>query len=270
MKKGFRLLLVLAMLLSLMGCADTGETIPIGGSEPETTDNGADTLPPSDASGKVLIAYFSCTHTTEKVAEQIRDITGGTLYPILPQDPYTEEDLKYYTNGRAAREQADKNARPAIQGSVTGMEDYDIVFLGYPIWHGQAPRILSTFLESYDFSHKTIVPFCTSQSSGIGNSDTDLHVLAPQAKWKDGKRFPANATQESIADWINNLNLRPSASADRLDPEREQNGCASAVMPDSGHTMPIFDIAPCFMQGGDRTAVAAMHQREKHDWYKRK
>lgn len=98
---------------------------------------------------------------------------GADLYEITPQQPYTEDDLAYYTGGRADQEQDDPIARPAISGSIEDMAQYDVVFIGYPIWHGQAPRIISTFLENYDFSGKTIVPFCTSHSSGIGNSDTN-------------------------------------------------------------------------------------------------
>ena len=104
---------------------------------------------------------------------------NADLYEIIPEDPYTEEDLAYYTDGRADQEQNNPDARPAISGEVENMAQYDVVLLGYPIWHGQAPRIISTFLESYDFSGKTIVPFCTSHSSGIGSSDDDLHSLAP-------------------------------------------------------------------------------------------
>ena len=110
---------------------------------------------------KVLVAYFSCTSTTEEIAKNIKALTNGTLYEIVPQVPYTADDLKYYTNCRADREQADISARPAINGSVENFEEYDIIFLGYPIWYGQAPRIISTFLESYDFSNKKIIPFFT-------------------------------------------------------------------------------------------------------------
>ena len=88
------------------------------------------------------------------------------------------------------------------------MQNYDTVFLAYPIWHGQAPRIISTFLESYDFSGKTIVPFCTSHSSGIGSSDTNLHSLCPDtAAWRPGERFPAGTTKESVKEWIDNLDI---------------------------------------------------------------
>ena len=112
------------------------------------------------------------------IAEYAADSLNAALYEIVPEIPYTDADLAYYTGGRADKEQNDDSARPAISGEVSGMREYDTIILGYPIWHGQAPRIISTFLESYDFSGKTIVPFCTSHSSGIGSSatNTDTHI----------------------------------------------------------------------------------------------
>ena len=113
--------------------------------------------------------------------------------------------MAYYTNCRADREQKDNSARPAISGTVENMEDYKIIFVGYPIWHGQAPRIISTFLESYDFSGKTIIPFCTSASSGIGSSDTNLHPLAENAEWISGRRFASGAIKDDVTGWIDTL-----------------------------------------------------------------
>lgn len=104
---------------------------------------------------KILVAYFSCTNTTGTLAKYTAEGLGADLYEIMPRVPYTEEDLAYYTGGRADQEQNDPDARPEISGSVKNMEEYDTIVLGYPIWHGQAPRIISTFLESYDFSGKT-------------------------------------------------------------------------------------------------------------------
>ena len=114
-----------------------------------------------DVSTKTLVVYFSCTGTTELVAEYITEILGADSYQIVPEDPYTEADLAYYTNGRADQEQNDPNVRPAISGGVENMNEYDTIILGYPIWHGQAPRIISTFLESYDFpgNNSTVLYF---------------------------------------------------------------------------------------------------------------
>ncbi len=122
------------------------------------------------------------TGTTEPLAEYAAEILEADIYEIMPEVPYTETDLAYYTNGRADQEQNDPSARPAIAGKVENMEEYDTIILGYPIWHGQAPRIISTFLESYDFSEKTIIPFCTSHSpkfrAGISAKESTLEAAA--------------------------------------------------------------------------------------------
>ncbi len=157
----------------------------------------------TDVSTKTLVVYFSCTGTTELIAEYVTEILGADIYEIIPENPYTEADLAYYTNGRADQEQNDPDVRPAISGNVENIDEYDTIILGYPIWHGQAPRIISTFLESYDFSGKTIIPFCTSHSSGVGSSASNLHSLCSESvKWADGKRFENGTSKESIADWI--------------------------------------------------------------------
>ena len=111
------------------------------------------------------------------------------------------------TSSRATVEMNDPNARPAISGNVSNMEQYDIVFIGYPIWWGQAPRIVSTFFESYDFSGKTIVPFCTSGSSGIGSSATNLHSLTDGATWLSGQRFGGGTSRSTMIQWVNGLGL---------------------------------------------------------------
>ena len=162
----------------------------------------------ADVSTKTLVVYFSCTGTTELVAEYITKILGVDIYEIVPENPYTEADLAYYTNGRADQEQNDPNVRPAISGRVENMDEYDTIILGYPIWHGQAPRIISTFLESYDFSGKMIVPFCTSHSSGIGSSASNLHSLcAESVEWRDGKRFESGVSKESVQKWIEEIGI---------------------------------------------------------------
>ena len=162
----------------------------------------------ADVSSKTLVVYFSCTGTTKPLAEYAAEITGADLYEIVAEDPYTEADLAYYTNGRADQEQNDPDARPAISGGVENMDEYDTIILGYPIWHGQAPRIISTFLESYDFSGKTIIPFCTSHSSGIGSSADNLHILcSDSAVWLDGRRFEAGTSKEIIEEWIRSVKV---------------------------------------------------------------
>lgn len=180
---------------------------------------------------KILISYFSATGTTRRLAEYAADILQADLYEIVPQDPYTAEDLDYYSGGRADREQADVTIRPAISGAVENMDNYDIILLGYPIWHSQAPRIISTFLESYDFSGKTIIPFCTSHSSGIGSSAANLHSLADTAVWEAGTRFGGDTTKEEVEEWINTLNLQNTLSYDGIYPQHEPYGTGIGAMP---------------------------------------
>ena len=197
--------------------------------------------------GKTLVAYFSATGTTRPLAEYAKDILGADLYEITPQQPYTEDDLAYYTGGRADQEQDDPSARPGISGSVEDMGQYGVVFISYPIWHGQAPRIISTFLESYDFSGKTIVPFCTSHSSGIGNSDTNLHSLAPNAHWLPGQRFAGGTTRDEIEQWIGSLDI--SQQGEAALPTGTFNFETQTVLLNSGYEMPIYGLGTYSLHG---------------------
>lgn len=167
------------------------------------------TLAPIERSTNTLVVYFSATNTTETLAQKIHAKTGGDLMELMPAVPYTADDLKYYTDCRADREQNDSTARPAITGFMANPADYDTIFIGYPIWHGQAPKIIYTFLESYDFSGKTIVPFCTSASSGVGSSATNLHSICSGSNvtWKPGFRFSSSASDGDVENWLNGLNL---------------------------------------------------------------
>ncbi|MDE7365089.1 MAG: aldo/keto reductase [Ruminococcus sp.] len=162
----------------------------------------------------ILVTYFSCTGNTEQIAEYAIDYLKADSYEIIPEIPYTEDDLKYYTDCRADKEQSDPTARPEISGSIKNMDDYEVIFVGYPIWHGQAPKIIYTFLESYDFSDKIIVPFCTSHSSGIGTSAENLHSLAENANWYDGMRFSGNSAETDVTEWIDSLGLKDGEKVD--------------------------------------------------------
>jgi flavodoxin len=164
---------------------------------------------PSPDEAKVLVAYFSCTGRTRSLAQHVAGALDADLYEIRPEVPYTEADLNYGDSGsRSTLEQNDAAARPPISGSVENMEEYDIVFLGYPIWWGQAPRIIGTFLESYDFSGKTIVPFCTSGGSGIGSSAENLRALCSEsATWLPGARFASGASRNDAVKWLNGLGV---------------------------------------------------------------
>lgn len=159
-------------------------------------------------STKILVAYFSATGNTRPIAETIADLTGGDLFEIVPAEPYTDDDLNYSNdNCRANQEQNDAAARPEISGAVENMADYDIVLIGHPIWWGEEPRILDTFMESYDFSGKTVVNFCTSGGSGVSTSTENLKALSPSAKWLEGHRFETGADSETIQAWLSELNI---------------------------------------------------------------
>lgn len=242
MKKSYTLVLSLILLLCL------GLTACMNGNIGEN--NGDDGSSSGGTGGnKVLIAYFSATGTTQSIAEKIAEKTSGTMYKIVAEDPYTAEDLDDYSGGRADREQADPTVRPAISGSVENIEKYDVVFLGYPIWHGQAPRIIFTFLESYDFTDKTVVPFCTSHSSGIGSSDRNLHTLASGATWLDGRRFTGSESESAISDWIDGLDLDLISDVSQFDLESGENGNAPTVTLNSGYKMPILGLGTYSLHG---------------------
>ena len=205
MRKIVSLLLSFGMIFALAACSQSAASEKqeqIQSAVQKTEEQEA------DVSTKTLVVYFSCTGTTKQLAEYAAEILGADLYEIVPEDLYTEADLAYYTNGRADQEQNDSNVRPAISGGVENMNEYNTIILGYPIWHGQAPRIISTFLESYDFSGKTIVPFCTSHSSRIGSSASNLHSLCSKSvQWLDGERFASGTSRESIEEWLNSISI---------------------------------------------------------------
>lgn len=163
---------------------------------------------------KSMVVYFSCTDHTKTIAEYIKNGTSSDIYRIEPSVPYTSEDLNY-NNGdsRASKENQDAAARPGIAGTLPDLTDYEIIYLGYPIWWGQAPKIMYTFVESYDLSGKTIIPFCTSASSGIGNSATNLQTVTKgSAVWIAGQRFAGNSSQSVIQQWLQSLDLTKTTS----------------------------------------------------------
>lgn len=156
----------------------------------------------------ILVAYFSRTGNTEKIADHIINVTNADRYEITAEIPYTDEDIKYQNSScRANKEQNDKSARPEIADPIDSIKSYDVVFLGYPIWWGEEPRIIDTFLESYDFSDKTVIPFCTSGSTGISASEKNISELISVGNQLAGKRFASNATEKDVSDWIDTLNL---------------------------------------------------------------
>lgn len=154
----------------------------------------------------VLVAYFSATGNTRAVAEKIAALTGGDLYEIVPAQPYTNEDLDWRNSqSRSSQEMDDPDARPEIAGSPVEMDGYGTLYLGYPIWHGQAPRILSTFVESCDLEGVRVIPFCTSGSSGIGSSADSLAEQAGGGAWLEGRRFDSGVPDSELQAWIDGL-----------------------------------------------------------------
>ena len=137
---------------------------------------------------RTLVAVFSASGVTKRVGEKIAEVAGGDFFEIVPQEKYTNADLDYMNKrSRSSIEMNDPSSRPEIAGTVADMDSYDTVVIGFPIWWGVAPRIIETFLESYDFSGKTIIPFCTSGGSGVGRSDTALHkIVSGSVKWAKG------------------------------------------------------------------------------------
>ena len=202
--------------------------------------------------GKSLVVYFSCTGTTKKIAEYIQEITGADIYRIEPEEPYTAEDLNYGdSTTRATREQNDPSARPAIAGKVENMSQYRNVVIAYPIWWGQAPKIVSTFLESYDFSGKTIVPVCTSHSSGIGSSAANLHALADStATWYEGARFSSGTSKEEVAQWLQDSGIQElfAGSGVKMQ-ERVFDFNTKTVTLNSGYQMPLNGLGTYSLTG---------------------
>lgn len=226
------------------------ETLPP--SESETPTPPVTPEPGGAEQGKSLIVYFSCTDTTKKIAEYMQEITGADIYRIEPEVPYTAEDLNYGdASTRATKEQNDSSARPAIAGKVENMAQYQNVVIAYPIWWGQAPRIISTFLESYDFSGKTIVPVCTSHSSGIGSSATNLHALTDgSVTWLEGRRFSSTSTKEEVAQWLKDSGIQKLLVQNKEEPmERVFDFEKKTVMLNSGYPMPLNGIGTYSLTG---------------------
>lgn len=235
MKKMTALLFVTLLLCSLAACAgentssssattlstaDSSSEIssePAAANEPTPTPEPTQTAAPTeelvsegepDTGTKVLVAYFSATGNTRPLAEYMADGLSADLYEITPEEPYTDADLDYNDSGsRTSIEMNDPSSRPAISGSVENMEQYDIVFVGYLIWWGDAPHILYTFMESYDWGGKTVIPFCTSGSSSIGSSATNLESLTSGADWLSGQRFSGKTSQDELLAWADGLGL---------------------------------------------------------------
>lgn len=155
---------------------------------------------------KILVAYFSATGTTAKVAERLSQAINADLFEIKPAQPYSNADLDWTDKkSRSSVEMADKSSRPAIADQVADMSQYNVVFVGFPIWWYREPSIIDTFMTSYDFAGKTVIPFATSGMSGIGDSGKNMQALAPSAKVLEGKRFSSGVSAEELKSWAEGL-----------------------------------------------------------------
>lgn len=188
-----RMLLLFALPLLLSGCNSTNNNSSSdqGNSEPIITNN------------DVVVIYFSRTGHTKPLAEYAQEHLNASLYEIIPSVPYTDEDINYNnSNSRANKEQNDSNARPEIQKLDIDLSKYSTVLLGYPIWWGQAPKVMYTFVENYSLEGKTVLPFWTSASSVANDSDENLAVTAKAGNWINGRRFAIGTDKETFTSWL--------------------------------------------------------------------
>ena len=209
MKKGIALFLMISLALVCAGCGSApartaSEPAPEKAAEQTPAETPAPIQEPESAPhSSVLVVYFSATGTTRGVAERIAALTGGDLAEIVPAQPYTAEDLNYNDRStRATVEQNTADARPEIANEIS-LEGYTTVYLGYPIWWGQAPRILSTFAESHDFTGITVIPFCTSGGSGAGRTGETLGEQAGTGTFLSSTRLDAGISEAELQAWIN-------------------------------------------------------------------
>ena len=204
MKKIISAALVLVMVFAFAACSAKTNNVPKSTTAAPIESTSAESAETPEKESKTLVIYFSQTGTTKGVAEMIAKTTGGDLYEITAAEPYVEADLNYNNdNCRATKEQNDKSVRPEIANDTVNLDDYSTIYIGYPIWWGQAPRIMDTFVESHSFDGKKVIPFCTSGSSDIADSDNNLAELAKSGDWLEGKRFGASASESEIEEWIN-------------------------------------------------------------------
>ena len=204
-KKAFTFVLTAVFALSLLtGCQSNNETTQTN-EQPQNTETET-----SNQSGKTLIVYYSATGNTKAVAEMIAEETNGDLFEIEPQDPYSNEDLNWTDeNSRVTREYENEDERNVelVSTTVDNWEDYDTVFVGYPIWWGIAAWPVNTFVENNDFTGKTVVPFCTSSSSGLGQSGELLAQAAGSGDWQEGQRFQSRTSASEVQEWLNELGI---------------------------------------------------------------
>lgn len=230
MKRTLSLLLSLVMALSLAACSGSGNgsSSQVSSAAPESSaaessasESSSEAPSSSEVSSQaqaedtgsgssVLVVYYSATGNTAQAAQYIADTTGGDLFELEPVEPYTDDDLNWTDdNSRVSQEHADESLRDVelVADTVDNWDQYDTVFIGYPIWWGIAAWPVDGFVEANDFSGKTVIPFCTSSSSGLGQSGELLADMAGTGDWQEGQRFRSGVSQEDVQSWIEELGL---------------------------------------------------------------
>lgn len=206
---------VISMIL--IGVIAIGLLIGCGSEESSNKDNSVknekqdeEVKDSTKEAGKSLVVYYSATGSTKAVAETIAESIGGDLFELQPVNPYTDDDLNWRNNNsRVTREHENEDERNVelVTTSVDNWDSYDTIFIGYPIWWGIAAWPVDSFVENNDFTGKTVIPFCTSTSSGIGDSGKLLANMAGTGEWKDGERFRSGVSESKVQDWIEELGL---------------------------------------------------------------
>lgn len=223
MKKAIVILLSLTMILGLTACGNSASKTKQPSTEDTFVESKADTESAETSTNmentdnqdaqehKILVAYFSATGTTKGVAEHIANGLNADIYEIVPEEAYTDADLDYNdNNSRTTIEMNDPDARPAISGSVENMEQYDIIFVGYPIWWYGMPMVMYSFFDEYDFSGKTVIPFCTSGGSAFSDAVDEIKNMEPDATILDGLHIGSSSVTDAesrVSEWVQGLGL---------------------------------------------------------------
>ena len=196
MKKYLSIVCLLLLIVCLVGCGKQDENKKASTSNDNKTEIKEDS--------KIAIVYFSASGTTARVAETIADETGGSLIEIVPKEKYTDADLNWNDkNSRTTKECNDKNSRPEIANNID-IDNYDVIYLGYPIWWGDVPHIILTFMDTYNLDGKTVIPFCTSGGTSISGSMNTLKDYNKNVKWINGETL--NGSEDNIRSWVKGLN----------------------------------------------------------------
>lgn len=218
MKRIFTMLLALGMMAAVVGCSTSQEEQQNQNNssvQEDTQTEETNTEETDTAEGKTLVAYYSATGNTKAVAEMIAETLGADTFEITPVEPYTSEDLNWTDDSsRVSQEYSDPSLRTVelTADTVENWNPYDTVFIGYPIWWGIAAWPIDSFVSANDFTGKTVILFCTSSSSGLGESGQLLEELAGSGDWQEGQRFRSGADAEEVVEWVNSLDLNYSGN----------------------------------------------------------